>query len=98
MSIRTTVTLDDDVYARLKQESERRGEAFSRTLNEILRLGLLRPEPAPKGLFQIQAKPLGWKKGLDYDDIETLNRLVEKERTAVQEPARPRIRRESQSY
>lgn len=36
MSIRTTVTLDDDVAARVKRESQSRGALFKHTLNESL--------------------------------------------------------------
>lgn len=41
MSIRTTVTLDEDVVAGLKEESARRGDPFKVTLNEMIRKGLL---------------------------------------------------------
>ena len=36
MSIRTTVTLDDDVAFRAKQESLTRGASFRDTLNDLL--------------------------------------------------------------
>jgi len=48
MSVRTTVTLDDDVYTRLHQRSRERGRSFKETLNETVRDGLLeRPKPEP---------------------------------------------------
>ena len=52
MSIRTTITLDDDVFERLKRVSSEKGESFREVVNETLRLGLLRleqpnPEPPP---------------------------------------------------
>ena len=40
MSVRTTVTLDDDVVERVKAESKSRGTSFRHTLNELVRWGL----------------------------------------------------------
>ncbi len=40
MSIRTTVTLDDDVVEKIKQESRERGDSFRQTLNSLLRFAL----------------------------------------------------------
>jgi hypothetical protein len=37
MGIRTTVTLDEDVLERVKQESKSQGLPFKRILNELLR-------------------------------------------------------------
>jgi hypothetical protein len=48
MSIRTTVTLDEDVAERVKQESRSRGVSFRETLNELLRAGLIAVEAQPK--------------------------------------------------
>lgn len=35
-----TVTLDEDVYERLQQESRSRGVSFRQTLNDVIRVGL----------------------------------------------------------
>jgi hypothetical protein len=73
MSIRTTVTLDDDVVDRLKRESRSRGASFRDTLNDLLRSALLNLETAPKQRsVNIQPFPMGYKAGLNYDDIESL--------------------------
>ena len=37
---RTTITLDDDVAARLAEEQEKRGASFKDTVNAVLRAGL----------------------------------------------------------
>jgi hypothetical protein len=73
MSIRTTVTLDQDVYDRAKDFSKTRGIPFREALNELVRTGL-RAEIAPKPRKPFQIKPLhmGVVPGLDYDDIEGL--------------------------
>jgi len=38
--IRTTLTLEDDVAARLAEEQEKRGASFKDTVNAVLRAGL----------------------------------------------------------
>jgi hypothetical protein len=73
MSIRTTVTLDEDVLDRVKRESAARGSAFRDTLNDLLRLALLHVDQKP-GRRAIEIKPvhMGFRAGLDYDDVESL--------------------------
>ena len=73
MSIRTTVTLDEDVLERVKRESASRGGAFRDTLNDLLRLALLHLDEKPRRR-SIQIKPvhMGFQPGLNYDSIESL--------------------------
>ena len=73
MSIRTTVTLEDDVLERVKLESRSRRTSFRQTLNDLLRLALLQQEkqPRPKK-FVITPYPMGLYPGLNYDDVEGL--------------------------
>jgi hypothetical protein len=51
LDVRTTLTLDDDVAAKLHQESRRTGKSFKETVNEYLRIGLsgraFRSTPCP---------------------------------------------------
>ena len=73
MSIRTTVTLDDDVVARVKRESQARGVSFRETLNELLRAALLGIDNKPRRrTLRIQPVSMGYKPGLNYDNIESL--------------------------
>ena len=73
MSIRTTVSLDDDVVARVKRESLSRGASFRDTLNDLLRTALLGIEHKPRRrALAIQPTHMGHKPGLNYDSIETL--------------------------
>ena len=73
MSIRTTVTLDDDVAARVKRESLSRGASFRDTLNDLLRAALLGVEYKPRRrALAIQPTHMGHKPGLNYDNIESL--------------------------
>lgn len=81
MSIRTTVTLDNDVAARVKRESQSRGVSFRETLNELLRTALLGIENKPHcRTLRIEPMPLGLKPGLSYDNIESLLEYGEGER------------------
>ena len=73
MSIRTTVTLDDDVAARVKRESLSRGASFRDTLNDLLRAALLSIDYKPRRrTLAIQPTHMGHKPGLNYDSIESL--------------------------
>jgi hypothetical protein len=47
--MRTTLTLDDDVAAKLKTESQSAGRPFREIVNETLRRGLEADAPPPNG-------------------------------------------------
>ena len=73
MSIRTTVSLDDDVVARVKRESLSRGASFRDTLNDLLRAALLGIDYKPRRrALAILPTRMGHKPGLNYDSIESL--------------------------
>jgi len=73
MSIRTTVSLDDDVVARVKRESLSRGASFRDTLNDLLRAALLGIDYQPRRrALAILPTHMGYKPGLNYDSIESL--------------------------
>jgi hypothetical protein len=78
MPKRTTVTLDDDVVARLAGEAHRSGLPFRHVLNEALRRALSPPRK-PRGLkpFKVRARDLGARADLDFDNIEELLDQVE---------------------
>ena len=78
MSIRTTVTLDEDVLDRVKRESRARGMSFRDTLNDLLRSALLNLQNEPKRR-KLVIKPvhMGYKPGLNYDDVEGLLEYAE---------------------
>ena len=81
MSIRTTVTLDDDVVARVKQESRSRGASFRETLNDLLRAALLGVDNQPRRrTLRIKPTRMGHRPGLNYDNIESLLEYGEGER------------------
>lgn len=73
--MRTTLTLDKDVAAKLRAEARRSGRTFKEVVNEALRLGLnARKEPKPTKPFVVRARALGLRPGLNYDKI---NELIE---------------------
>ncbi len=81
MSIRTTVTLDEDVLERVKRESRSRGLSFRETLNDLLRAALLNLDAQPRRrTLEIKPAHMGYKAGLNYDDIESLLEYGEGER------------------
>jgi hypothetical protein len=72
--MRTTLTLDDDVAARLKAESRRAGRPFKEIVNETLRVGLASQRVAARRpAFKIAARDLGdVRPGLRLDNVAEL--------------------------
>jgi hypothetical protein len=80
VSIRTTVTLDDDLLERIKRESRSRGASFRQTLNDLLRAGLLQHGKKPRRRnLKISPRHMGGKPGLNYDCVESLISYAEGE-------------------
>jgi len=77
--MRTTLTLDDDVAAKLKAESRRTGRSFKEIVNETLRNGLAgRGVAAPQQAFKIVVRDLGdLKPGLSLDNVGQLIQQAE---------------------
>jgi hypothetical protein len=77
--MRTTLTLDDDVAAKLKTESQRAGRPFRDIVNETLRRGLeSRRATAQRRAFKVTARDLGnLRPGLSLDNIAELIERVE---------------------
>jgi len=71
--VRTTLTLDDDVKAKLDQETRKNGKSFKEAVNYYLRIGLdAQANMKPAKPFVVRARPLGLKAGLSYDNVEEL--------------------------
>lgn len=75
--MRTTLTLDDDVAARLKSEMRRSGASLKQAVNDALRRGLQRSKREPLEPFEIRARPLGLRPGLNYDKVGDLLDQIE---------------------
>jgi plasmid stability protein len=72
--MRTTLTLEDDVAAKLKAECRRSGRSFKHTVNEVLRLGLEagRRRPGAREPFKVESRDLGLRSGVSLDDVGEL--------------------------
>ena len=77
--MRTTLTLDEDVAAKLKTEAQRAGRPFREIVNDMLRRGLEnRRVTAQQQAFTVRARDLGnIKPGLSLDNIAELIEHVE---------------------
>ena len=82
-TMRTTLTLDDDVVAKLRQIARERDISFKQALNDALRQGL-EGRPAARR-FRVKPRRLGLRRGIDLDkaillaaeleDAETIRRV-----------------------
>jgi hypothetical protein len=78
MSVRTTVTLDDDVMERVQRHARSLGKPFKEALNELLRTGLIAVESRPaRGRFRVKPSPMGYRPELNYDDVESVLEYLE---------------------
>jgi hypothetical protein len=80
--MRTTVTLDHDVEAKLRAVMRERGISFKVALNDAVRAGLSAPAPLARA-FRVKAAPLGARFNVDkaltiageMEDEEVLRKL-----------------------
>ncbi len=80
--MRTTVTLDPDVEARLRAAMRERGVSFKVAINDAVRAGLGSPSAAPQR-FKVKPAPLGLRINIDkaltiageMEDEEILRKL-----------------------
>lgn len=82
--MRTTVTLDPDVAAKLRATARERGVSFKSALNDAVRAGL-HTAPSRKRRYKLPTRPMGLRPGIDLDralrladeleDAETLRKL-----------------------
>ena len=79
MGFRITLTLDEDLVLRLKEESRLRGIPFRKLLNDALRRGL-EATTAVHLVFKVRPVDLGTFQGMKYDNIGQLIELAEGDR------------------
>jgi hypothetical protein len=71
--VRTTLTLDDDVAAKLKAEARKTGRPFKETVNTCLRAGLsLKKQATTSPAFRVKPRDMGSRPGINLDKISTL--------------------------
>jgi hypothetical protein len=83
--MRTTVTLDDDVAAKLKEEARRQKSSFKEVLNTSVRRGLRAETPERAKPYHVRPRSMRARPGVDLDrarqlaaeleDAETLRRI-----------------------
>lgn len=70
-SMRTTVTLDPDVEAKLREVMRERGVSFKVAINDSVRTGLA-VGSHPSKRFRVVSRPLGVRPGVNLDKALTL--------------------------
>ena len=77
--MRTTLTLEADIAARLRAEARRTGRPFKTVVNEALRVGLTRKGPSqPRRRFAVKAHDFGGlQPGVSLDNIGELLERIE---------------------
>jgi hypothetical protein len=76
--MRTTVTLDPDVAAKLKAVARRRGISFKQALNTAVRAGLGGERRAARA-FKQYTQPMGLRTGINLDKALQLSAALEDE-------------------
>ena len=81
--MRTTLTLDDDLAALLRQQAATLGVSFKEMVNQVLRAGLSR-EMAPHDVPAPKTIPhsFGFRPGVDLDKLNQLADELEAEAAA----------------
>lgn len=65
--MRTTVTLDDDVVAKLRELARERNISFKEALNTSVRLGTGAAAEGSSRPYRVPARPLGVRPGVNLD-------------------------------
>ncbi len=79
MRMRTTVTIEPAVERLLRKAMAVRGHGFKRTLNDALRAGLADVEGDDEPRFEVRARPLGLRPGIDPTRLNSLAGELEDE-------------------
>lgn len=76
--MRTTITLDDDVAAKVTAEAKRSGRSFKEALNDLIRRGLTAKQAEkPRHRFVVHARDLLARDGMALDNIGELLEQLE---------------------
>ncbi|HYD49453.1 MAG TPA: hypothetical protein VEB21_13950 [Terriglobales bacterium] len=86
--MRTTLTLDDDVAARLKDWARRKKVPFKEAVNAILRRGFAAPEVGSKGArrFKVEVFDRPFRPGVDPLRLNQLSDELEVEQSIAPRP------------
>jgi hypothetical protein len=86
--MRTTITLDADTAALVKQLMRERGLTFKEAVNEAIRRGLTRSKGGDEEPFRTKSFSMGWKEGLSLDHALAIAGELEDEELARRLAAR----------
>lgn len=87
--MRTTLTLDDDVAARLKHLAEQRQTSFKETVNEVLRRGLSAQEARTRPRrFRVKTFNSAFRAGVDPLKLNQLSDELEARHAAEPDAGR----------
>ena len=76
--MRTTLTLDEDVAAKLKSETRRSGRPFRDVVNDTLRRGLAAGVVRQREPFRVVTRDLGrLRPGLNLDNVSDVLEQIE---------------------
>ena len=75
MSVRTTVTLEDDVYQSLQEVSAKSLKSLKDVINDAIRIGL--KAPIGERTFGVTPRDLGFRPGLNFDKVNELLDVIE---------------------
>lgn len=79
--MRTTVTLDPDVTAKIKAEMKRTGKSFKEAVNSLLRRSPSEDAATPKKPYRVKPISIGPRPEFAWDNVsELLGQLDELER------------------
>jgi len=70
--VRTTLTLDDEVAERLKEQASLHGQSFKEVINTALRRGLGFEEPAERSVYRVKPHSSGFMPGVDPGKLNQL--------------------------
>ena len=71
--VRTTLTLDDDIAAKLGEVAKKAGRPFKQVVNETLRLGLnAKRTMKPRKPFTVRTRDTGLRPGFELDCVASL--------------------------
>jgi hypothetical protein len=79
--MRTTITLDDDVFKHLRNAAHRKGQPFKQVVNDTLRRGIAADQAPPKARrYRLEPSSLGRAQpGIDLDQALKLADALEDE-------------------
>jgi hypothetical protein len=76
--MRTTLTLDDDIAAKLQLATRRSGLPFRDVVNDALRRGLQQQATAPRRPFRLKVRDMGHvRPGINLDNVGELIESLE---------------------